>query len=192
MYKLVCVLTVSLGSLFATSIATADIIVTLTDAGAAGVTATFSGGTGNWDSTQPNMIFGDAAADSFLADGQGFVFSSGTIPLGVDFGGVTSLNGEDLFYFDLNGGLGLQSLIQFSTSGPVGDPEMSILNGVSITLPGWDFADFTPGTYTGLTGVGGVGGQTITLNVNAIPEPSSFVILSSSLLAGAFWRRRRR
>lgn len=194
MKKLICASVALICSLFATSCSLADIVVTLSDAGAAGVTATFSNGTGNWNSGQPNMAFGDTT-DSFLANGQGTVLSSGTIPLGINFGGITGIDGTNSGYRDFGGVLGLQSLIQLGfseplASGPTGDPAMSELDGVSVTLPGWDFADFTPGTYTGLTGVGGVDGQSITLNI--IPEPTAPLALLAGATVFGFVRRKRR
>lgn len=194
MKNLIWALAVLICPLFAASYSAADIVVTLTDAGAAGVTMTFSGGTGNWSAGQPDMIFGDST-DSFLSEAQSPTFSSGVLPLGIDFGGITGLTGGDSFYVDVDGLFGYESAFQIAftspvSSGPSGTPAMSELDGVSVTFPGWDFADFNLGSYNGLAGLGGVDGQTITLHV--IPEPTTPLAFMAGATLFAFVRRRRR
>jgi len=149
-------------------------------------------GTGQVGDGEAFVLSVGTADDSFLADGAPGATASPILMLG-----ATAV--DSVAYGDGNGGVGLDSFVEFAFSQfvpPVANSELSTMDG-TYSLPGWRFSDFRLGSYILISAtpppipvsivINGAGLDIVTLDV--VPEPSALMCLVLSGL-GVFRRKR--
>ncbi|MEQ8262822.1 MAG: hypothetical protein RLO18_24940 [Gimesia chilikensis] len=190
--------------------ARANIIVTLTEGvgGVVNMNISAEGTVDASDSVLPPWFFviGDPSRDSFLP--AEFAGITGSPPAGLSLDGCPANN---FFYRDDSTSFSpsnLQSLLGFNLAGPVspvaecetglmGELDLSDLNG-DYVLPGSSFADFVPGSYTGLSESNGLRVlqnlppvSLIVAESSSVPTPATVGLFAIGIFGASLAARRR-
>ena len=183
-------------TLFSGSYVSADLTITVTPNVAGGTNWTFSGGSGIATGTGNNFLPGGTIANPQLfyasvgSDFDGLSVLAGSNPFGLDQIVVSDAGGS------LPGTNGaLYDEIDFQGGTLIGGQSIAGMNGTVLYADQLDFSSLNTGTYmldsyyTTYTTELGI----ITLNVGAVPEPSSLIMFVSLGLFGncCFGRRKR-
>lgn len=181
---LVCLVLALLG----TGTARADIILNAVESGG---NVVISGG-GTADLT--NLLFlGTTDAIDFVIPSAATIWPDAAIDMYASITGPAGFGSGGLFLADnssgdpigLLGAVGILFVPQGYVSNTPIDTTMTF-NGQTLASMG-----LTPGTYVWTWGTG-ANADSLTLNITAIPEPSSYALCGAAMLGLLYWRRRKK